>query len=109
MSGVSGSSAGTLRSGELLVGIAPPPGLPRLDRPHDDVARRGGVGPGVSHGRGVAAADLAAGQALAQVYPGGCEPHALHARAPGGWPHGPDEPEVRVGTDGRWGGHDALV
>src|SRR4029079_5506840 len=65
-SGVSGRYARS-RSHELLVGIAPSPVLPRLDRTHDDVAHGGGMSARVPHGGRVAAADLTTGQALAKM------------------------------------------
>src|SRR5271170_4095448 len=62
-----------------LVDVAPDPVLAGLERLHQRVARRVEVLRGVLVGRGVAAVDLPAGQAQAQVHPGAADLHALAA------------------------------
>src|SRR5687767_15934490 len=66
-------------SHRCLVDEAPPPVLPRLERPDDPMADQAGVPAGVLARGLVATADVPAGQAQPQMDPGGPDPQALLA------------------------------
>src|SRR5215475_5986946 len=66
-------------SDQLLVQVAPPPHLARLERPDHRVTGPVEVGGGVPLRRGVAAADMAAGQAQPKVDPVRAQPQAVLA------------------------------
>ena len=73
-------SGGGVGVGDLhLVGVAPSPVLVRLKGLHDGMAGRVEVPRGVAVGRAVAAADMAARLAHAQVYPAAAQLEALDA------------------------------
>ena len=66
-------------SAQALVDVAPAPGLAGLEAAHHRVLGLVEVRVGVPLGRGVAAADVAAGQAEPEVHPAGAVPQALLA------------------------------
>src|ERR1043166_9222502 len=95
---------------EALVDVAPGPGLAGLDRGHDRVLGRAEVLGGVAIRRRVAARDVAAAQALAEVHPAAADLQAIDAA--GGRPsHVPDLGLLQVlagraDVDVDAGGHD---
>src|SRR6266540_2917829 len=92
MSGVSRCA----RSDEGLVDIAPAPVLAGLERLHDGVPVGVRVPAGVPVRRGVAAANVPAGQAQPQVYPPRPRAQALLAAVRRAGHHWLDQPQVRV-------------
>src|SRR5262249_5958041 len=72
-----------MRSHQILIQVAPAPGFARLERPDHRVPGRREVPGGVPLRRGVAAADMPAGQAEPQVHPAGPLPQAVLAALPG--------------------------
>src|SRR4051812_39423905 len=77
-----------------LVRVAPAPGLAGLERANDRVAVGVSVPARVAVRRRVAAADVAARQAQAQVDPGRADAQALRAALRGAWTNRPDHADV---------------
>src|SRR3981081_727248 len=90
-----------------LVHIAPAPILARLEGLDDRVLGRVEMLSGVAMGRGIAAADMAAGQAQAQMHPGAADPQAILA-ARGARRDGADCFPMRVGPGAPGNGSDGL-
>ena len=108
MSGVSASGSASRwpvggHQTYVLVDVAPAPVLARLHGLHDRVADRVRVRAGVPHRRGVAAADVPAGQAQPQVHPRGAEPQAFLAALRGARRHRADR---ATGAGRHIDGHD---
>lgn len=72
-------SAGLAGRHEELLRVAPCPLLTRLGSSHDGVSRGAPVRGGMATRRVIAAADIAAGQALAEVHPGAALADAVDA------------------------------
>lgn len=89
----------------LLVHVAPPPVLPRLEGLHDLVPRRLRVSARVAHRGRITTADVPARQTQSQMHPAGTGRNAVLAPLGRLWGDEADVLQVRVAEDGSHGLH----